>query len=151
MFGSEIAGAFFHRELLTLPAVVDTVDGRVFNLSMAPLAEQFPLGLQYMETGNYSGVVSGEIDFESMRYVVRFIALGESTNPIKRAAMAQLAHFRALTGEIDYDADGDGETEHYGLEVMASGEWPLTTLQDGKTIYRCLGTFYTVNVSRYGV
>lgn len=151
MFGSEVAGAFFRREMLTLPPVVAAAGDRVFNLSAAPLGEQFPLGLQYMEVGNYSGVVSGEIDFEAMRYVVRFICTGESTNPIKKAAMAQLAHFRALTGEIFYDADGDDEDEHYGLEVMASGEWPLTTLQDGKTIYRCLGTFYTVNVSRYGV
>lgn len=151
MFGSEVAGAFFRRELLSLAPVTDAVGDRVFNLSMAPLGEAFPLGLQYMEAGNYSGVVSGEIDFEAMRYVVRFICLGESTNPIKKPAMAQLAHLRSLVGEIDYDADGDEIPEHYGVEVMASGEWPLTTLQDGKTIYRCLGTFYTVNVSRYGV
>lgn len=150
MFGSEVAGAMFFRELSLLTPVTATVGTKISNLSAAPLGSDFPLCLHYMETGNYSGYTSGQIDLEAMRYVVRILTPGESTNPIKKAAAAQFQHFKAFTGEIWYPDEND-DLVHYGVESIAVGEWPLTTLQDGKTIYRCLGTFYTVNVTQYGV
>lgn len=140
-FGSETVAAEVYAVLSGLAAVTSvTPAGQIINLSVVPESIALPAVLHYMESGLYDGPIGQPQTFEKMRYVVRFTCLGESTDPIKAAAEAA---FIALDG---HTAIRDGAD----LNFYATGEWPLTTVLEGGTLYRQLGFFLGVELTQGG-
>lgn len=141
MFGSEIAAAFVRTQLLALPAVTAAIGTRLANLMVLPADMALPGLIHYAEQGTYGAAMGGGgIASERLRYVVRLICQGESTEPIKVAAESQLT---AL----------DGATGMQGgafVAVSATGEWPLTTTLEDGVYYRQLGTLYDIDITTGG-
>lgn len=139
-FGSETVAEEVAALLATVPAVTTATGGRVLNLSVAPEGYDLPAVLHYMEAGTYEGPVGYAQTFESLRYVVRFLCTGASTDPIRTAAEQA---FAVLDG---HEADRAGAR----LGFQVSGEWPLTTVLEGGTLYRQLGVFLDVHLTQGG-
>ncbi len=141
IFGSETVAEEVFAVLSGLAAVTAVAPvGQILNLTVVPESIALPAVLHYMETGTYDGPIGQAQTFEKMRYVVRFTCIGESTNPIRTAAEAA---FIALDG---HTAIRDGAD----LNFYASGEWPLTTVLEGGTLYRQLGFYLGVDLTQGG-
>ncbi len=140
-FGSETVAEEVAAVLMAIPAVTAVVDGRVLNLSVAPEGYDLPAVLHYMETGTYAGPIAGYSQtHEVLRYVVRFLCNGASTDPIRTAAEAA---YVLLDGHT-------AERAGAHLNFNVSGEWPLTTVLEGGTLYRQLGVFLDVDMTQGG-
>lgn len=148
MFGSKIVSTIIYEHLNDITVVTAVVGDRIVGLSAVPQGTTLPALLFYPEFSAYSGPLgnrssgAGDIDFEQMRFVVRIICKGTSTGPIDAAADAQLDHFDGLN--LDVTVNGT----NYYLTFTAQGEVPLTSLLDGGTFYRQLGTIYGVEITR---
>lgn len=147
LFGTEVVSALLYRELSALPAVTAAVGTRIHGLMVAPTTYRVPFLLFHPEQSSYptEPIGSGEISSETMRFAVRLICGGESTGPIRAAAIAQLDHF-LTAGPIDYV----WEDLPFQVTFTPLGEYPLTTLLDGADISRQLGTLYSVECLRGG-
>lgn len=145
MYGSEAAARFAYDQTKNLPAVQAAVGSRIKNLTAVPQGLALPAALHYMETGMYSGGVGGDPDSEEVRYVYRFICSGESNQPIKAAALAMFNALKAASGSVVIDG------ESWFVTFLSFGEWPLTSLIEGGTMYRQLGNYFTVEVMKQGV
>ena len=132
VFGSEIVAEEVYAVLDPLTAFP------IRNISVAPEGTGLPAVLHYMEAGTYDGPIGQTAISEAMRYVVRFVCEGASTDPIRAGAEAA---FAALDG---HEATRSG----CYLAFQASGEWPLTTVLEGGVLYRQLGFFLTVNLTQ---
>lgn len=150
LFGTEIVARLLYRDLSAIPAVTAAVGDRIHGLMVAPQSYAAPFLLYHPEQSAYPSEAidrhGAEISSETMRFAVRLICPGESTDPILAAATAQLDHFLAA-GPIDY-AWGDLP---FQVTFIPLGEYPLTTLVDGADISRQLGTLYAVDCLRGGV
>lgn len=150
MFGSKIVSAIIYDHLSAIPEVTAAVGDRIIGLTIVPQGVTLPVCLSYPEFSSYDGALgnrqggAGEINFEQMRFVIRLICKGMDTTPIDAAADAQLDHFDGLS--VDVNVNG---TMYY-VTFTAQGEIPLTSLLDGGTFYRQLGTVYGVEITRGG-
>ncbi len=148
MFGSKIVSTIMYEHLNGLTAVTAAVGDRIVGVSAVPQGTTLPALLFFPEFSSYDSPIgnrqggAGEINFEQMRFVVRIICKGTSTGPIDAAADAQLDHFDGLN--VDVTVNG---TSYY-VTFTAQGEVPLTSLLDGGTFYRQLGTTYGVEITR---
>lgn len=149
LFGTEIVSRLLYRDLSAIPAVTAAVGDRIHGLMVAPVPYSEPFLLYHPEQSSYPTEAidrfGGEISSELMRFAVRLICPGESTDPILAAATAQLAHFLAA-GPIDDEWD----SLPFQVTFTPLGEYPLTTLVDGGDISRQLGTLYAVECLRGG-
>lgn len=139
IFASELVAEEIVAVLAGVPEVSAAVTD-LFNLMIVPQSAVLPVALTYMENGIYSGPQGYEETFERMRYVLRFVCEGGSTDPIKPAAEAA---FLALRGRR---ADRDGAN----LAFQVAAEWPLGTRFEGGVLYRELGFFLDVHVTQGG-
>lgn len=150
MFGSKIVSAIIYDHLSAITEVTAAVGDRIIGLNIVPQGATPPVSLYYPEFSAYSGPLgnrqggAGDINFEQMRFVIRLICKGMDTTPIDAAADAQLDHFDGLN--VDVNVNG---TMYY-VTFTAQGEIPLTSLLDGGTFYRQLGTTYGVEITRGG-
>lgn len=147
MFGTEIVGQFVDGRLRANGAVTAVVGNSIANLGALPGDKPLPGVLHYAEDAPYGGEIDAgdDLAWQQIRYLVRFICEGESSEPIRAAAKAMLLDFRTSPiGTTAYD----GET--YGLTFVAVGEWPLTTVLEDGVFYRQLGTYFQVDVMRGG-
>ena len=138
--GSELVAGIIIDALSDVTAVTDAVSSRMFSTTFVPQGQQLPALLTYAENSVYSGPIGAEINAEQLRVVVRLICQGTSTAPIIDAWDAQID---ALNGLV-VQQDGAYVT------FTASGAVPLTTLQDGGTTFRQLGTVYNVEITTGG-
>lgn len=136
-FGSELVAESVYAVLSDLEAVTDAVT-TILNLSVVPRDVALPVCLHYLEVGTYDGPIGQAASSETLRYVVRFVCAGESTDPIKAAA------------EAAFDAFDGHETDTGGawLGFAVTGEWPLTTVLEGDTVYRQLGMYLSVSLTQ---
>lgn len=141
MFGSEVVDAFVHAELATLPEVTAAVGTRIASIEIVPASMALPAGLHHVTSSTY-GDYGGD---EELGYTIRFICEGTSTNPIREAAAAQKQHF-APANEAGTTFQYTYEGEHYTLSFTADGEAIPTTVYEGGTYHRLLGTTYTVHI-----
>ena len=119
-------------------AVLDPiVSYAIYNLSVVPEPAALPAVLHYPEAGNYEGAIGNQTAKERIRYVVRFTCVGPSTDPIRADAEAA---WTALNG---HTANRDG----LWMGFQLTGEWPLTTVLEGGTLYRQLGFYLDVDVT----
>lgn len=150
MFGSKIVSAIIYDHLSAITVVTAAVGDRIIGLNIVPQGVAPPVSLYYPEFSSYDGALgnrqggAGDINFEQMRFVIRLICKGMDTTPIDAAADAQLDHFDGLS--VDMNVNG---TMYY-VTFTAQGEVPLTSLLDGGTFYRQLGTTYGVEITRGG-
>jgi len=150
MFGSKIVSTILYEHLSAITAVTDAMGDRIIGLNAVPQGTTLPAVIFYPEFSAYSGPMgnrvggAGDINFEQMRFVIRLICKGMDTTPIDAAADAQLDHFDGLN--VDVNVNGI----MYYVTFTAQGEIPLTSLLDGGTFYRQLGTVYGVEITRGG-
>lgn len=148
MFGSEITAEVLTRELKAINEVTADVGDRVFASLIVPGDADLPALIFYMEDAPYGGPLgtrpAGAITQQIVRFVVRILTEGQSTNPIINAAEAQLAH---LDGRR---VDTVWRGWNYTLTFTALGEVPITNFVEDATNYRQLGTVYEAEVSRGG-
>lgn len=140
LFGSELVAEAVYGVLAGLPAVTAATGDRIVNLSVAgDLA--LPAALHYMDNGDYGGPIGQAATSERVRYVVRLVCEGASTDPIRAAAEAAFAAF-----------DGFEATPAPGawLGSQVVGEWPLTTVLEGGVLYRQLGFYLSVDLTQGG-
>jgi len=148
MFGSKIVSTIIYEHLSAVSAVTAAVGDRIIGLNIVPQGATLPALLYYPEFSAYSGPLgnrqggAGEINVEQMRFVIRMICKGMDTTPIDVPADAQLDHFDGLN--VDVNVNGT----NYYVTFTAQGEVPLTSLLDGGTFYRQLGTVYGVEITR---
>jgi hypothetical protein len=145
-FGSEIVDELLYTELSGLSAVTTAVGPNVLGRSAVIQGDTLPAVLFYTESSQYDPPAFGgdNIGLEQLRYVVRFISRSASTDPIRAAALAQRQHFNGTA----FDVTSDGHT--YLVSFDAQGAFPMTTVVDAGTIYRQLGTIYSVTVTLGG-
>jgi hypothetical protein len=144
MYGSEAAAQFAWERTKDVTEVAAAVGTRIRNLAAVPQGLVFPAAIHYMESGVYSGPVFGHPNAEELRYVYRFICKGESTDPIRPAALAMFDALSGASGSVVVA----GVPWH--VSFMAFGEWPLTTVIEGNTMYRQIGNYFTVEVMAQG-
>lgn len=162
MFGSEIAAEFVYAVLVAnqagvtiaqpdsgvlaaaRTAVAAAVGGRVENLSTA--SGTLPAAIHYAEDGPYGGPVDSDVPVneEQLRYVVRFVCEGKSTDPIRLAATRALQALQGAEGVVTYDG------VPYAVTVMAGGEFVIPLPPEGGVFYRQLGNYYQVDITRGG-
>lgn len=139
LFGSEVVAEEIVAVLSSVPAVTTAVSA-VVNLAVVPQGAALPIALTYMESGTYEGPIHYAATSERMRYVVRFISEGPSTDAIKAAAEGA---FVMLDG---HEADRGGAS----LVFQITGEWPLGTMLDDGVLYRQLGFYVVVDMTQGG-
>jgi hypothetical protein len=122
---------------------------RIKPISAVPPGMKLPVCLHYVEVGEYGGSLNSleGPDAEELRYIVRFICQGESTDPVRAAAKDA---FTALTDEFSIaTVVQDGQS--FQLSLDATNEYPITTLveeRDGVTFfYRQLGFYLAATVA----
>lgn len=146
MFGSEIVSTALYTELMSVPEVAAAIGTRLQGGMVLSQGTALPAALFYPEFSSYAGPLGtresgfGAINYESMRYAVRLMCQGASTDPIVVAAKAQLDHLDGLS--VDAVVDG---VNHY-ITFTANGEVLPTDISDGATPYRQLGTIYLVEI-----
>ena len=145
-FGSEIADQVIYDELNGLPGVTDAVGVNVLGRNAVLQGDTLPAVLFYTESSTYDSPAFGgdNIGLEQLRYVVRFVCRGSSTDPIRAAALAQRQH---LNGKA-FDIEVEGAS--YLVVFDAQGAFPMTFLVDEGAAYRQLGTIYNVTVTLGG-
>lgn len=145
-FGSEIADVVLYTELTGLAAVTSAVGTNVLGRSAVLQGDTLPAVLFYTESSSYDAPAFGgdNIGLEQLRYVVRFICRGDTTNPIRAAALAQRNHLNGVA----FDTVSDGH--NYQVVFDAQGAYPMTALVDQGVTYRQLGTIYSVTVTLGG-
>lgn len=145
MFGSEIVSTVLYTELSALPAAASFA-GRIVGAPVLPQKIALPAVLFSPEFSAYSDPMGGGarqpggITYEQLRFSVRVLCAGLSTDPVLALATAQLAHFDGAAFNTTVDSVS------YQLTFMAQGEVPVTTIVDGANVYRQLGTVYTVEL-----
>ena len=144
MFGSEYASEILFRELTTL---LPDYAGKIVGMAIAPESMTLPGCMFYPEQSMYSGPAfnrsaGDSLNYEGVRFAVRFACLGTSTNPIKAAALAQLNHLDGATFDEQYDG------RWYAFSFIANGEYLPTTAIRNDVLYRQLGTVYNVEITR---
>lgn len=138
VFGSQVVAEEVYTVLSALTEIPDA--WKIINLMVVPEGTPLPAVLHYMENGDYTGPIGQAVASERLRYVVRFTCQGQSVGPILTAAAAA---FLTLDG---HEAQRDGA--FLGFDV--SGEWPLTTVLEGGTLYRQLGFYLQVDLTQGG-
>lgn len=133
--------------LAGLAPVTAAVGGSIANLMVVPEGMALPAAIHYAETGDYTGPVHGDIDAEQIRYLVRFICQGQSSDPIRAAALAMV---RALNDTQASGSVADTDGRSWFVSLTAVGEWPITTTVDNGVFYRQLGTYFQVDVTSGG-
>ena len=144
----DIGSAAVYETIRQIPVVQDTVGKRIRNKSW--LADQnapLPACLHYSEPGG-GGYADQPIGVRTpyalmMRYVVRFLCDGESTDPVDPAADAV---FAALAGRIDCPIAG------YEVQAVPLEPWPqlnasgmLGTGAQGR-VYSEAGDYFQITV-----
>ena len=142
MIGSEVVNTLLAQELPTLPAVASAVGNRLASIEIVPQGMSLPAGLFHTTSSSYGGTVGGEPLDESLGYTVRFICAGTSTDPVWDAALAQKSHLSGKTFRLAVQGD------NYAVTFTATGEAIPTTVYEGGTYYRILGTTYDVHVTK---
>lgn len=145
---SEIASEAIQTKLLTISAVTGVVGSRIVNRAYVPQDMDLPAVFHYAEPGGggYDSTINAGFLPSSLtlRYVVRLICQGESTDPIDDAADAILA---AFSGQLAAQAG-------YAVNVWPVEPWPQSFgvggLVEGGTVYSETGDFYTVEVLKTG-
>ena len=142
MFGSETVAEEVNVVLAGVAAVAAAVGTRIVPLSVLPPEFPSPAVLHHMDASTSSGPVGSDaaINSEVLRYAVRLVCEGWSTDPIRAAAEAMIV---ALNG---HNAQRGADY----LTFMATGEWPLTTVLDDGVPYRQLGAYFDVEITRGG-
>lgn len=145
MFGSEIVSKFI-LEHLNVVIAAESFSGKAYGLPILPQAVPLPAIAFYPEYSVYNAAMGSgsDISYEGLRFVVKTMIPGTSTATIRSMALAQIAHFDGRTESYTYD----GVT--YQISFTANGELLPTTVVDGATFYRQLGTIYKVDVTRGG-
>ncbi len=143
-FGSEIVDKVLYTELAGLSAVTGAVGANILGRSAAVQGDTLPAVLFYPESSTYDPPAFGgdNIGMERMRYVVRLVCTGTSTDPIRGAALAQRQHLNGTA----FDTVVDGL--NYQVTFDAQGAFPMTFIVDGGNTFRQLGTIYRVDVTR---
>jgi hypothetical protein len=146
MFASIIVDQIIYQRLDDAPAVTDLVGGNIYGLPRVPQTGDVPALLYYMESSRYGEFpvlpTSDDLNYETVRYVIKVACEGTSTVPIEEAAVEQQELFAGLTVGADYRG------RHYELSFTILGEIPNTTVEDGEKIYRQLGNVYDIEVVR---
>ncbi len=145
-FGSEIVDKVLYTELAGLSAVTGAVGANILGRSAVVQGDTLPAVLFYPESSTYDPPAFGgdNIGMEQLRYVVRFVCRGTSTDPIRAAALAQRQHLNG-TG---FNTVVDGL--NYQVTFDAQGAFPMTFIVDAGNTYRQLGTIYRVDVTLGG-
>ena len=145
-FGSEIADEVLYAELSGLTAVTAAVGTNILGRSAVVQGDTLPALMFYAESSAYDppGFSGDSIGLETLRYVVRVICTGDSTDPIRAAALAQRQHLNGVAFNTVVDA------QNYQVRFDAEGAFPLTFLVDQGITYRQLGTVYSVYVTLGG-
>jgi hypothetical protein len=146
MFGTEEASRIIIRELKSVAPVMAAVDGRIYFSPIYAGDKPLPGALVYPQFTQYDGPIDadGTPTFERVDMEVRFIDKGSSANNIRAAAKAALG---ALAGS-QYQETIDGVTWLVSLDAISEVTPPA--LLDGATVYRQLGTVYSVEFHRGG-
>lgn len=145
-FGSEIVEELLFTELSGLTAVTDAVGTSILGRSAVVQGDTLPAVMFYPEASQYDQPAFGgdTIGMEVLRYVVRFVCRGTSTDPIRAAALAQRQHLNGVRFPVVSDS------QNYLVTFDAQGAVPLTFLIDEGNTYRQLGTIYSVTVTLGG-
>ncbi len=145
-FGSEIVDAVLYTQLAGIAPVTAAVGPNILGRSAVVQGDTLPALLFYPESSAYDPPAFGgdNIGMEQLRYVVRFVCTGTSTNPIRAAALAQRQHLNGTAFNTVVD------TFNYQVTFDAQGAFPMTFIVDGGSSFRQLGTIYSVTVTLGG-
>lgn len=118
------------------------------NRAYLPADMPFPALLHYAEPGGLgydSTINQGYLpSAATLRYVVRLVCFGESTDPIDDAADAIL---QAFSGMLPAPTG-------FGVTIFPIEPWPQSlgvgTIEEGGQAYSETGDFYTVEILKYG-
>lgn len=145
-FGSEIVDEVLYAELAGLSAVTGAVGASILGRSAVVQGDTLPAVLFYSEASSYDPPAFGgdNIGMEQLRYVVRVVCRGTSTDPIRAAALAQRQHLNGTA----FNTVVDGL--NYQVTFDAQGAFPLTFIVTEGNTYRQLGTIYRVDVTLGG-
>lgn len=142
MIGSEVVNTLVYQRMSANTAVTDVVGDRMASIEIVPNGLGFPALLFHPSSSEYHSAISGQADSETIGYQVRVICKGTSTDPIWDAALAQLADLGGNTFRLAVNGD------NYAVTFTATGETIPTTVYEGGTYYRILGTSYDVHVTK---
>jgi len=145
-FGSEIVDKVLYAQLSGLTVVTGAVGVNILGRSAVVQGDTLPALLFYPESSTYDPPAFGgdNIGMEQLRYVVRVICRGTSTDPIRAAALAQRLHLNGVPFNTVVD------TLNYRVTFDARGAFPMTFVVDGGNSFRQLGTIYSVDVTLGG-
>jgi hypothetical protein len=141
VFGSEIVSTVTYAQLVALPGVIAGFAGKVVGLPVLPQAVALPGIAFYPEFSAYTGAIGARTDYEQMRWAIKAMCAGTSTAPITAIANEMLEHFDDLTVDVTYNG------ANYQVTFSANSEVLPTTVVDGSTFYRQLGTVCNVDIT----
>ncbi len=145
-FGSEIVDKVLYAQLSGLSVVTGAVGANILGRSAVVQGDTLPAVLFYSEASSYDPPAFGgdNIGMEQLRYVVRVVCRGTSTDPIRAAALAQRQHINGTA----FDTVVDGL--NYQVTFAAQGAFPLTFIVTEGNTFRQLGSIYRVDVTLGG-
>lgn len=143
-WGSEIVATVLAAELAALPEAAGMT---IIGLPVIPPGLPLP-GLCFAPEfssydhplGAFKRDAGSAITYEALRFVVTAQCEGFSTDPIEAVATAQRDALDGLVKDVVHDDIA------YQATFVATGAVPLTTVLDGATFYRQLGTVYAVEL-----
>ena len=147
MFGTEEAARIIIRELADVPAVTAVIGSRIRFSPIYPGDLAHPGALVYPAFTQYDGPIDtdGTPTYERVDMEVRFIDKGASANTIRAAAKAALGALAGISGLSEVI---DGVT--WFVTFTATAEAGPPHLLDESSVYRQLGTVYSVEFHRGG-
>jgi hypothetical protein len=135
---TEVLDAFFWEQLNAIPALSGV---RVVGLPVLPQTQAvtLPAIAYYPEQSVYpDGTLGVATNYATGRYAIKAMCKGTSTNPIRPLSAAIKAHFETDTPTTDYEHEG----ENYHVTLSLNSQLLPTTVVDGSTIYRQLGSVF---------
>lgn len=147
MFGSVVVADYIYKALGAITGITSVIPKpQMVGTMVVPQGVPLPAILFHMTYSEHGGPIntfaSAHTNSETLRVEVRVLAESTSDSVIYPIAKAQ---FTRLAG-VNETHTFDGAT--WNVSFIAVSEIPLTTLMDGSTIYRQLGTIYSVDVFR---
>lgn len=146
----EIGSQAVYATLQTVPALTDLVGSCITNRPFAAEELAYPFCLHYAEPGGAGyGAALNSLrlpDTLVLRYVVRLICEGESTDPIDPAADAILQRFSQgyLVSPVGYQVIA--RPLEPWPQILGAG-----AIEEGGVIYSETGDFYELEILRTGV